>query len=232
MEQLMRVHVASQTVAAIAHELHQPLNAITSYSEAAIRLLDSDDARPDRLRRAVEGSMQQAHRAANVVRQLMEVVDRGAGEREPVDLNAAVHRAISMFDEADEFQLRTDLDLDPTLPAVFASRLQIEKVLANLLQNAADAMHAAGLSSASSAMAISTRSDGTMAHLTLRDSGPGLDAETAFRIFDPFFTTKRSGLGMGLPISRAIVEANGGQLWLDPQPGAGACFHFTLPFAQ
>ena len=137
-----------------------------------------------------------------------------------------------MLDEADEFELQPNLDLDPTLPAVLANRLQIEKVLVNLLQNGVDAMRAAGLRDASLAMAISTRSDGAMAHLTLRDSGPGLDAETAARIFDPFFSTKRTGLGMGLPISRAIVEANGGQLWLEAESKAGACFHFTLPFAQ
>ena len=231
MEQLMRVHVAIQTIAAIAHELHQPLNAITTYSEAAIRNLESDDPRPDRMKRAIEGSAEQAHRAANVVRELMEVVDRGTGEREAVDLNAAVLRAVRIFDDADEFQLLANLDLDPALPPVFANRLQIEKVLTNLLQNGADAMRAGGLTGASAAMAISTRSDGTMAHLTVRDSGPGLNLETASRIFDPFFSSKQSGLGMGLPISRAIVEANGGQLWVDPQPIGGACFHFTLPFA-
>ena len=112
-----------------------------------------------------------------------------------------------------------------------ANRLQVEKVLVNLIQNGVEAMRDAGVNPSFLTIAARTAADGRMAHVTVSDSGPGLDEQTLHRVFDPFFTTKASGLGMGLPISRAIVEAHGGQLWVESDPGMGASFHFTLPFA-
>lgn len=92
-------------------------------------------------------------------------------------------------------------------------------------------MRGAGLKSSAITVQVSTNTAANMAHVSVQDQGPGLDAETAKRIFEPFFTTKTSGIGMGLAISRALTEANGGQLWLDPNTAIGASFHFTLPFA-
>ena len=93
-------------------------------------------------------------------------------------------------------------------------------------------MHDAGISNRSISVSVRTTADATMAQATITDSGPGIDKPTLHRIFDPFFTTKAKGLGMGLAISRAIIESHGGQLWVDSRPGTGASFHFTLPFAE
>jgi signal transduction histidine kinase len=119
----------------------------------------------------------------------------------------------------------------PGLKAVRGNRLQIEKVLMNLLGNGMDAMREAGLKGRDAGMTVCLAADGDMARVTVSDLGPGLDAAIAHRIFEPFFTTKAKGIGMGLAISRALVEAQGGRLWHEPAPGAGATFHFTVPFA-
>ncbi|MDO9393204.1 MAG: ATP-binding protein, partial [Methylotenera sp.] len=100
------------------------------------------------------------------------------------------------------------------------------------LRNAVEAMRGAGVPGAAITIRVQTNRDINMAHVTVADSGPGLNSEAAKRIFEPFFTTKPTGIGMGLSISRALAEANGGQLWIEPTTESGAIFHFTLPFAQ
>jgi two-component system, LuxR family, sensor kinase FixL len=124
------------------------------------------------------------------------------------------------------------LQLEQNMPHVQGNRTQVLKILINLLRNAVEAMRGMGVTTSAITIQVQTNTDINMAHVTIQDSGPGLDAETAKRVFEPFFTTKPSGMGMGLAISRALTEANGGQLWLDPNTKAGATFHFTLPFAS
>lgn len=231
MERLMRFHVARQTIAAIAHELNQPLVAISSYTEAALRLLRAGNPQPDRLLHALEQSAAQAQRAGGVARELLTYLSQEEAGTEPVDLNALVCKVMGAIelDHHGEFSIR--LDLDPALPTVGAHRLQIEKVLANLVENGIEAMREAAAGKGRIVIAVRTHADGDMAEVAVCDSGPGIDAAILHRIFDPFFTTRKRGLGMGLPISRAIVESHGGRLWVEPNPGGGACFRFLLPFA-
>ena len=231
MEQLMRFHVASQTVSALAHELHQPLNAVTSYAEAALRLLRAGNPQPERLLHAIESSTQQAQRAGQVVRELLAFMKQGEVQTEPVDLNDLVRQVLDRIDADGYGGFQTRLQLDPGLAPVTANRLQLEKVLLNLIENGVDAMRDAGISTHANTITVRTNPEGPMAQVTVRDSGPGIDPQTLHRIFDPFFTTKPKGLGMGLAISRAIIELHGGQLWVESEPASGASFHFTLPFA-
>jgi signal transduction histidine kinase len=123
------------------------------------------------------------------------------------------------------------LQLQPNLPPVLANRLQIEKVLVNLLRNSVEAMRNAGVPKSAITITVRTNAAGTMAQVTVQDCGPGLNADLVHRIFDPFFTTKPTGIGLGLAISRSLIEAHGGQLWADLDAGPGATFHFTLPLA-
>lgn len=232
MERLMRAHVARQTVAALAHELNQPLSAVTSYSEAALRLLGAGNPNPDKLRHALENGTLQAQRAGRVVRDLLALLQKGEIKTEAVDLNHLVSNALALVKADGHGDFRAVLELASELAPVRANRLQIEKVLVNLMQNAVEAMRDAGVEPKLITIAVRTASDTRMAHVTVRDSGPGLDEQTLQRIFDPFFTTKVSGLGMGLPISRAIVEAHGGRLWVEPIAGTGVSVHFTLPYAR
>lgn len=231
MEQMTRFHVASQTVAALAHELNQPLNAVTSYNEAAVRLLRAGNPQPERLLHALESSVEQARRAGRVVRELLAFVKQGDGPTEPVELDDLVRRVVARVEADDHAGCKVLFEPEPGPARVSANRMQLEKVLANLIKNGVDAMVEAGIRSRSITVSVRADGDAGMALVSVRDGGPGIDAETLHRIFDPFFTTRPRGLGMGLAISRAIVEAHGGQIWAESEAGAGASFHFTLPLA-
>lgn len=232
MQELLQLNVASQTAKAIAHEINQPLNAISSYAEAALRMLQAGTPDPEKLSRALESTVQQTQRAGRVVRELMEFLQKGETETEPVDLNDAIRNALAVVESNGYGGFEATLDLAQDLRPVRANRLQIEKVLVNLLRNGVEAMRAAGIATKSIRISIRSTDDGTMAQVTVTDNGPGLDPDNAKRIFHPFFTTKPRGIGMGLAISRTLVEAHGGLLWLDVGSAPGATFHFTLPFEE
>lgn len=224
--------VAVQTAAAFAHELNQPLVSIAAYNEVALRNLRGGREKAAQLAQAIEGSHAQALRAGQVLRELVEQLHRGAAEPRPFDLNALIKDVIEKFPRRGFDGLRAKLDLEPGLPAVRGNPLQTEKVLLNLIRNGMEAMEHAGVAPAAFAIVVRTLAGHNMAQVTVRDSGPGLDADTARRAFEPFFSTKANGLGLGLVISRSLIEAQEGQLWLDPEDGPGAVFHFTLPFAD
>jgi two-component system sensor kinase FixL len=232
MEALLQQQVAAHTAAAIAHELNQPLVAVSAYSEAALRILaDGIDDR-HKLVRALQGSVDQAQRAGRKLHELLDFLHTDEAEVGPLEINALVREALSIARDEGYGGFQTLLDLEPGLRPVLGNRRQVQKVLVNLVHNGVDAMRAAGLPAGAITIAVRTLAGQSMAQVTVRDSGPGLDAETARRAFEPFFSTKPRGIGLGLAISRALVEAHGGQLWLDPDSAPGATFHFTLPFAD
>lgn len=230
MQQLLEWQVAGQTAAGIAHELNQPLNAITTFGEAARRLLANLRDPPYSLIKAVTGMTSQAERAGRVLRELLAFLRRADSTRESFDLNSLAQEALTLA-QTDGYAAEVTLELAPGLRPVLGNRLQIEKVLLNLLRNSIEAGQEQSPGRVCSIRA-SLSAVGERAQVTLTDTGPGLDATAAPRIFEPFFTTKPKGIGMGLTISRALVEAHGGQLWYTPTPGGGASFHFTLPFAS
>ncbi|MBI4986939.1 MAG: PAS domain S-box protein [Rhodocyclales bacterium] len=231
MELLGKQQVAAQTAAAIAHELNQPLVSISAYSEAALRMLRGGTKSPEKLVRALEGAAAQAQRAGRTLHDLLDFLHRGAAATEAVDLNDVVREALAIAEENSYGDFVPVLELEAGMRPVLANRLQLQKILVNLLHNGIDAMRAAGVSMGAITITVRGLADENLAQVTVRDSGRGLDADTAHRIFEPFFTTKTDGIGLGLAISRALIEAHGGQLWADPQADAGAMFHFTLPFA-
>ena len=167
-----------------------------------------------------------------MLRALIGQLHQGAPLTAPFDLNDLVREVIAKQCKLTQPRFKATLKLEPGLPPVLGNRLQTEKVLENLIQNGVDAMQAVGKAPGALSINARTLKGQSMAHVTIRDSGPGLDNETAGRIFDAFFSTKANGLGLGLPISRSLIEMQGGQLWLDPEAGPGAVFHFTLPFAD
>jgi two-component system, LuxR family, sensor kinase FixL len=231
MEVLAKQQVAAQTAAAIAHELNQPLVAISAYSEAALRMLRGGVKNPHKLAHALEGAMEQSHRAGRTLQELLDFLHKGEAISEPVDLNLAVHEAIAIAAKGGYGGFTPVTELEAGLPPVLANRLQLQKILVNLLHNGVEAMRSAGVPAAAITITVRTAAERDLAQVTVQDSGPGLDAETVHRIFEPFFTTKPTGIGLGLAISRALVEAHGGQLWAELEAGPGATFHFTVPFA-
>lgn len=231
-ETLFKQQIAIHTASAIAHELNQPLTAISAYSEVALRALERGTFNTSDVKRALEGCVEQAQRAGQSLHELVAFLQKGEIVTEKLNLNEIVMNALKIArnDGYSEFHLR--LQLEPHLPAVLANRLHIQKALVNLLRNAVDAMRAEHLPTSTIVITVKTLLEKNMAMVTVQDNGPGVDQAIIQHIFEPFFTTKPTGIGMGLSISRALIEANGGQLWVDPDARKGAKFHFTLPFAS
>jgi PAS domain S-box-containing protein len=231
MERLVELQVAAQTAAAIAHELNQPLNAIATYTTAALRLLRAGNPQPERLQHALEQGAEQVQRAGRSMRDLLALLHKGETPTEGVYLNAAVREAVSIL-VADGYidGVKAVVELTPDLPRVRANRLQVQKVLVNLLRNAVEAIH--GCSRARGVVTVRTDVAEGMARVCVEDDGPGLDPQTAQRVFEPFFTTKAHGIGMGLAISRALILAHGGRMWVESAVPHGCRFCFTLLLAE
>lgn len=231
-EALLGEQVAAQTASAIAHEINQPLAAISAYGEVALRALQNDVVNPEILSHAVKGIVDQSQRVGQSLHELLEFLHKGELITEPADINNIVKEALTTTQNDGFGGFKSVLELEKGLPPVNCNPMQVQKVLSNIIRNGVEAMRKAGVTAGEITVAVKTTREKNMVQITVRDSGPGIDAETAQRIFEPFFTTKSKGIGMGLTISRSLIEANGGQLWIDPDSRKGAVFHFTLPFAK
>ncbi len=231
MESLQKMHVAAQTASAVAHEINQPLLAITSYSKAGLMIMKGKHPDYDKVCDALEKSEQQALRAGRSIRDLINFLNRKDFPTEPFDLNQEIASFVATVKSEHNLAFHSILRLEEGLPLVRANRTHIQKVLLNLLRNGIDAMEAAGVPLPAITVTICTSKDQNFAQMTIQDNGPGVKKEDIDRLFEPFFTTKSKGIGMGLAISRSLVEENGGKLWVETQEGQGATFHLTLPFA-
>ncbi|MGA7750052.1 MAG: ATP-binding protein [Gallionella sp.] len=231
MAKLQTLQIAAQTAAAIAHELNQPLMAIASYSETALILLKAEKPNLEKVRQTIEGSERQAHRAGQSIRELIEFLSMKKFSTEAFDLNKEILDVLDIARSEHELQFHSILRLEEGLPLVRANRTHVQRVLLNLLHNGIEAMQEVGVPLPSITVTVRTIKDVGVAQVTIQDNGPGVKKEDFQRLFEPFFSTKASGIGMGLAISRSLIEANGGQLWVDPQESPGATFHFTLPLA-
>jgi PAS domain S-box-containing protein len=234
MEQAVRLCVVTQTAAAIAHELHQPLAAISSYSEVALHMLRNDAPNPEKLTPLMEICAQQAQRAGGVIRQLMTVLHEDDSPSEWIDINLLAREALDLVKAEGHLDgFNVELELAAGLPQVRGNSLQIEKVLANLLCNSLDSMRESGLSAGT--ITLTTRcidAAPAMIQVTVSDEGKcQADSSTLKHMFRPFYKVKPHGSGMDLAISRALVEAHGGSMWAEPAADAGLCIHFTLPVA-
>ena len=231
MTELHKLLVAAQTAAAFAHELNQPLLAIASYSEAALMLLKAVNPNLDKIRKAIEGSAQQAYRAGHSIREMLEVLSMKEFSTETFDLTQEIYASLDAARTECELQFDSMVRLEGEIPLIRANRIHLQKVLLNLLHNGIEAAWEAGMLPASFTMTVRTIYDENVAQLTIQDNGPGFRKGDIQHLFEPFFTTKARGIGMGLSISRSLIEANGGRLWADLQQGPGATFHLTLPIA-
>lgn len=232
MEVLGKHEVAAQTAAAIAHDLNQPLVAVSAYAEVALRAYRENGGDSETLTHALEGCVKQANRAGRILSELLDFLHDRDTEAAPFDLNEVIGEAVAIVKSEMYEGFHSVLKLDPNLPAVLGNRVQVGKVVVNLVHNGLEAMRAASVDTAAITILVRSAASREMAQVTVRDEGPGISDEAAKRVFLPFFTTKEHGIGLGLAISRALIEAHGGQLWVDPSDGPGATFHFTLPFAN
>ena len=223
-----RLSTLGGMAAGLAHEINQPLSAIVSYARGCARRLRGGDLQPDALLDVVESIEAQALRAAAVLRRIRDFVRHDELPRERVDLAHLVREA-ARFAEVEAQQLGVALQVEPssTPLEVEVDAVQIEQVILNLVRNAFEAT-TSRLGATREVTIRSLRTAGG-AEVTVSDTGPGVPRELMGRLFEPFFTTKRDGLGLGLSISRSIVEAHGGRLWAVPNSPRGTTFHLELP---
>jgi two-component system sensor kinase FixL len=228
---MSRLTAMGEMATALAHELNQPLAAITNYLRGSQRLLEKGDpAETPRLADALAKAGDQALRAGEVVRRLRGFVGRGETERRLEKVSDLVEAASALAlvgVEASGVCVR--LELDPRADLVLADRVQIQQVLVNLLRNAVEAMR--GAAAAELRVRTAAGAEGFVA-ISVTDTGPGVSDAIQDRLFEPFMTTKKDGMGVGLSICRTIVEAHGGTIWARNDEGAGATFAFTLPLAR
>jgi len=226
-----RINIMGEMASGLAHELNQPLSAISTYCQAGLRIIDSFNDKPAKLVHALEQASMQSQRAGEIIRRIRRFTGKGMVRRKPIDINRVIHNAVSYIDtEQKRKGVKLVLELADGLPAAIADEIHIEQVILNLLHNAIEAMFSGSDNTRILRVSSKLASADTL-QVTVNDTGPGLDAAMHNSIFDTFYTTKKNGMGLGLAISRSIIEAHGGQLWADPGAGAGATFHFTLSVA-
>jgi C4-dicarboxylate-specific signal transduction histidine kinase len=226
-----RVATVGELTSSLTHELNQPLTAIVTNAQAALRFLLRET--PDFME--VEGALREiakdGKRSGEIMHRLRNLLKKSEIDQAPVDLNEVALEIVALV-QADFTAAGVSLthDLARDLPPVLGDRIQLEQVVLNLLANGLEA--AKDLTGRVRTVQVATRKeDEGRAGLTVRDSGPGLSPEILGRVFEPFFTTKAQGMGLGLAVSKSIIEAHGGRLWAEPNQDRGAVFHLTLPAA-
>lgn len=224
-----RLSTIGELTSGIAHEVNQPLTAIVNFAEACLRMLRSGSTDTQKLEGALGQIAAQGQRAGHIIRHLRRLARKGEAKRVEVDLGHLVREVLGLVsNELRASGIALHLMLDESGPAVKCDRIQIEQVVLNLVRNAMDVLEAGPAHGRE--LTIRTRADTAgIAALTVEDTGEGFAAGGSERIFELFFTTKADGLGMGLSISRTIIEDHGGRLWASPRPGGGAIFNVTLP---
>jgi PAS domain S-box-containing protein len=224
-----RVSMMGELAASIAHEVNQPLSGIVSNASATLRFLAADAPDLEEVREAVRDIARDGKRAGEVVARIRALTKRAAGPRERLDLNETIREVLALVgDEARRNSVIVRGQFADDLAPVAGDRVQLQQVVLNLVMNAIDAMR--NVVDRERQLIVTTRNIGTdLVQVTVEDSGKGLDPKTMDKIFDSFYTTKPGGLGMGLSISRSILQAHGGRLWAVSNNGPGTVFHFTVP---
>src|SRR5271170_4686103 len=225
---MMRVMTIGQLAASIAHEVSQPLSGIITNASTCLRMLKSDPPNVDGARETVQRTIRDGNRASEVVTRLRTLFSKKQIDVEPLDLNEAAREVIALL--SGELQ-RNDVilkhEFSDHLPTVNGDRVQLQQVILNLIRNGSDAMDT--VNDKPRQLVIRTEMDGNQVTVSVQDSGVGFSSEISERLFESFFTTKQEGMGIGLSVSRSIVEAHHGHLWAARNDGPGATFAFSIP---
>jgi PAS domain S-box-containing protein len=225
-----RVTTMGELTATLAHEVNQPIAAASINANVCLRLLKRDEPDLEEASRAATRMVGDVNRAAEVITRVRQFFRKGSPLREPVDMNELIRGMIGILrNELTQHSIGVRMDLAADLPAIMADRVQLQQVLMNLMMNGIDAMK--NVSGTRQLSLVSQRGEDSALLVSVEDTGLGLPVEKADQIFTAFFTTKSYGTGMGLSISRSIIESHGGRLWAGARPERGASFRFTLPAA-
>ncbi|MFC1489300.1 ATP-binding protein, partial [Thermodesulfobacteriota bacterium] len=232
MAHLGRVATMGELAASLAHELNQPLTAILSNAQAALRFMAGDSPNLAEVREILEDIVAADKRAGEVIHRLRSLFRKGELERLGVDINGLVQDVVSLINtETIIRNVSIKLMLDSSLPPVLGDKIHLQQVIINFILNASEAM--ADVDDAPREIIISTgKEDAQRVKVSIRDSGVGINKDNFDRIVEPFYTTKPAGMGMGLSINRSIIEAHAGRLWAENNPDKGATFYFTLPIRE
>jgi C4-dicarboxylate-specific signal transduction histidine kinase len=224
-----RVSMMGELAASIAHEVNQPLAGIVSNGSACLRWLARESPDVGEVRDAISDIVRDGKRAGEVIARIRALTKRTAPPREKLDLNQTVQEVLALTgDQARRKRVLIYTRFASDVSPVSADRIQLQQVILNLVMNAMEAM--SSVDDRARELVISTCNvDMDHVQVSVQDSGPGLDPNAASRIFEPFYTTKATGMGMGLSISRSILQNHRGRLWATPNNGPGASFHFSLP---
>jgi C4-dicarboxylate-specific signal transduction histidine kinase len=223
-----RVTAMGELTASLAHEVNQPIAAAMTDANTCLRWLARDQPDMEEARQAASRVVKAATRAADIISRIRSQFKKGGMERERLDINDVVREILALLQsEAIRYSISARTDLAEDLPQVTADRVQLQQVMMNLIMNSIDAMKAV---EGKRELALqSQRTENEHLLVTVTDTGVGLPPQQADQIFNAFFTTKEHGTGMGLRISRSIVESHGGRLWAVPNSPRGASFCLTLP---
>src|SRR5215210_4724705 len=223
-----RVTTLGEMAASIAHEVDQPLSGVVINANACLRFLQRESPDLDEVRDGLLAIARDGRRASDVIARIRALARRTTTDKEPLDINDVIREVVALAEgEAQRTRARFRTDLGADLPRVLADRVQLQQVVLNLILNGLEAMH--GIEDRSRDLIICTRREtADRVEVAVQDSGAGIDPQQASRMFDAFYTTKPRGMGMGLSISRTIVEQHGGRLWAVPNDGPGTTFRFTV----
>jgi len=229
---VMRLSTMGEMASGMAHELNQPLAAVASYCETAQKMVQEQSTMPGDLGDILGRSLEQTHRAGDIIRRLRNFVSKGTTQKEPVDIDKLIRDVMELLEwELRNSHVTIDFSHCGHDCRVMVDKIQIEQVLLNLVRNSLEAIQNADIREGR-VLLKTRRLPGDLVEVTVSDNGPGVDEEMFGTLFNPFQTNKGTGMGMGLSISRSIIEAHGGKLWVAKVPSDGAVFGFNLPLAD
>lgn len=225
-----RITALGEMASALAHELNQPLTAAANFMKGCLMLLDREPVDRGRLREMISQAGDQALRAGQIIRRLRDFLSKGEADRQSESLPQLLEEAgaLAMIG-AREKGVHLTFEIDPRTERVMADKVQIQQVTLNLIRNAIEAMEG---SERRDLVVGAAPGAGDLVEVFVSDTGQGISPEFTAKLFQPFMTTKDQGMGVGLSISRTIVEAHGGRIWAEANPGGGTSFRFTLPVAE
>ena len=225
-----RVTTMGELTASLAHEVSQPISGAITNANVCLRKLGRDKPDLDEVRAAVTRIARDAQRAAEIIGRIRSQFEKGALNREALDVNEIIRETVALLrDEAVRYNISVRTELAADLPQIVGDRVQLQQVAMNLIVNSIEAMK--DVDGIREMVIKSQRAENEQILVSVSDTGIGFPPQLAEQIFDPFFTTKPHGTGMGLRISRSIIESHGGRLWAVGSPGRGATFHLNLPAA-
>jgi C4-dicarboxylate-specific signal transduction histidine kinase len=223
-----RVTTMGELTASLAHEINQPIAAAITNANTCVRWLAREQPDIEEAREAALRVAKDANRAADIINHIRQLFTKGSSDRELLDVNEVIREMFVLLrSEANRYSISIRTSAGPNLPGVMANRVQVQQVLMNLMLNAMDAMKA--VKKGKELTIKSEPAENGDVLISVTDTGTGLPSQGADQMFNAFFTTKRNGTGMGLSISRSIVESHGGRLWAEKNIPQGARFCFTLP---